>query len=93
MSATLTAEQPVRYPPGDLATWIFILAELAVFAILDLLPFPACGARYGDSGGGGAEDAPRRLFRERTGMETGGVYWHMVDLVWLILFPLVYVMR
>ncbi|MCG8068730.1 MAG: cytochrome c oxidase subunit 3 family protein, partial [Sedimenticola sp.] len=20
-------------------------------------------------------------------------YWHMVDLVWLILFPLVYVMR
>lgn len=65
MSATLTAEPPVRYPPGDLAIWIFILAELAVFAILDLLPFPACGARYGDSGGGGAEDAPRRLFRER----------------------------
>lgn len=30
---------------------------------------------------------------EHTGMETGGVYWHMVDLVWLILFPLVYVMR
>ena len=22
-----------RYPPGDLAIWIFILAELAVFAI------------------------------------------------------------
>ena len=30
---------------------------------------------------------------EHTGVETGGVYWHMVDLVWLILFPLVYVMR
>jgi len=28
-----------------------------------------------------------------TGVETGGAYWHMVDLVWLILFPLVYVMR
>ncbi len=27
------------------------------------------------------------------GMETGASYWHMVDLVWLILFPLVYVMR
>ena len=27
------------------------------------------------------------------GMETGGSYWHMVDMVWLILFPLVYVMR
>ncbi len=30
---------------------------------------------------------------EHTGMETGASYWHMVDLVWLILFPLVYVMR
>lgn len=28
-----------------------------------------------------------------TGLETAGAYWHMVDLVWLILFPLVYVMR
>lgn len=30
---------------------------------------------------------------EYTGVETGASYWHMVDLVWLILFPLVYVMR
>lgn len=28
-----------------------------------------------------------------TGVETGASYWHMVDLVWLILFPLVYVIR
>ena len=27
------------------------------------------------------------------GMETGASYWHMVDLVWIILFPLVDVMR
>jgi len=27
------------------------------------------------------------------GVETGASYWHMVDLVWIILFPLVYVMR
>jgi len=27
------------------------------------------------------------------GMETGASYWHMVDLVWIILFPLIYVMR
>lgn len=27
------------------------------------------------------------------GIETGGVYWHMVDLVWVILFPLIYIMR
>ena len=30
---------------------------------------------------------------EHTGVETGASYWHMVDLVWLILFPLVYVMK
>lgn len=27
------------------------------------------------------------------GIESGAAYWHMVDLVWLVLFPLVYVMR
>lgn len=25
--------------------------------------------------------------------ETAGVFWHMVDLLWLVLFPLVYVLR
>lgn len=30
---------------------------------------------------------------EHTGVETGASYWHMVDLVWLILFPLIYIMR
>ena len=30
---------------------------------------------------------------EHHGMETGASYWHMVDLVWIVLFPLVYVMR
>jgi nitric oxide reductase NorE protein len=30
---------------------------------------------------------------DHTGVETGASYWHMVDLVWLILFPLIYVMR
>ncbi|HCA27569.1 MAG TPA: cytochrome-c oxidase [Betaproteobacteria bacterium] len=28
-----------------------------------------------------------------TGVETGASYWHMVDLVWIILFPLVYVVH
>lgn len=27
------------------------------------------------------------------GIESGASYWHMVDLVWIVLFPLVYVMR
>ncbi|MDO8768429.1 MAG: cytochrome c oxidase subunit 3 family protein [Burkholderiaceae bacterium] len=26
-------------------------------------------------------------------LETGAAFWHMVDLLWIILFPLVYVMR
>ncbi len=28
-----------------------------------------------------------------SGLESGVLYWHMVDLVWVVLFPLVYVMR
>ena len=31
--------------------------------------------------------------QEHRGVETGVSYWHMVDLVWIILFPLVYVIR
>jgi len=27
------------------------------------------------------------------GMETGASYWHLVDLLWIVLFPLVYIMR
>ena len=28
-----------------------------------------------------------------SGLESGVLYWHMVDLVWVVLFPLVYVIR
>lgn len=31
--------------------------------------------------------------QDYVGVETGASYWHMVDLVWIILFPLVYVIR
>ncbi len=27
------------------------------------------------------------------GVETGASYWHMVDLVWIVLFPMVYIIR
>ncbi|MDF1643179.1 MAG: cytochrome c oxidase subunit 3 family protein [Pseudomonadales bacterium] len=30
---------------------------------------------------------------DHDGVETGASYWHMVDLVWIILFPLVYIIR
>ena len=31
--------------------------------------------------------------QEHTGVETGASYWHMVDLIWIVLFPLVYLVR
>ena len=31
--------------------------------------------------------------RQHAGVDTGASYWHMVDLVWVILFPLVYVIH
>ena len=37
------------------------------------------------AGGYSAED--------HIGVETGASYWHMVDLVWIVLFPLVYLVR
>jgi len=27
------------------------------------------------------------------GLETGASYWHMVDLLWIVLFPLIYIVR
>ena len=27
------------------------------------------------------------------GLETGASYWHMVDLLWIVLFPLIYILR
>ena len=27
------------------------------------------------------------------GLESGASYWHMVDLLWIVLFPLIYIMR
>jgi nitric oxide reductase NorE protein len=29
---------------------------------------------------------------QRSGFESGVLYWHMVDLIWVVLFPLVYVL-
>lgn len=31
--------------------------------------------------------------KDHFGIESGASYWHMVDLVWIVLFPLVYVIR
>jgi len=192
--STQPADRPSAYPPGDLAIWIFILAELLVFAVffaayaftrlnhvelfnqyqatlnrdaalvntLALLTSsyfvirgvvaaregdnPLCArwlwaavgmgalflvvktAEYAHHIGAGVSLSTNTFYmfylsltffhfmhvilgmvilaavavkagrggysvEEHTGVETGASYWHMVDLVWLILFPLVYVMR
>ena len=30
---------------------------------------------------------------DHRGLETGASYWHMVDLLWIVLFPLIYIIR
>jgi len=30
---------------------------------------------------------------DHSGMETGASYWHLVDLLWIVLFPLIYIIR
>ncbi len=42
-----------------------------------------------------AERCRRRAYRpdDYGGLESGVLYWHMVDLVWVLLFPLVYVLN
>ncbi|MHC8401029.1 cytochrome c oxidase subunit 3 family protein [Pseudomonas sp. MDT1-17] len=41
-----------------------------------------------------AERCRRGLYdaNKRSGFESGVLYWHMVDLIWVMLFPLVYVL-
>ena len=42
-----------------------------------------------------AERCRRRLYSASnpSGLESGVLYWHMVDLIWVVLFPLVYVLN
>ncbi|MCQ4240210.1 cytochrome c oxidase subunit 3 [Stutzerimonas stutzeri] len=42
-----------------------------------------------------AELCRRRAYnaQKHAGMESGVLYWHMVDMVWVLLFPLVYVLN
>jgi nitric oxide reductase NorE protein len=35
---------------------------------------------------------PELSERQRTMCETGGIFWHMVDLLWVVLFALFYLL-
>lgn len=41
-----------------------------------------------------AEGCRRRRYgaQQHSGLESGVLYWHMVDLVWVVLFPVVYIL-
>ena len=87
--------QPVRPPqlalddqrrvkvlsPGMLVAKRFFRNKLALIGLVILIAMWN-GARQG-----------RYRPGDMNGLETGAAYWHMVDLVWLILFPLVYVIH
>lgn len=60
-------------------TGFHFLHVLAAIVVLAILTFTN---RHGDCD-------PDRLHS----LETGGAFWHMVDLLWIVLFPLVYLMR
>ncbi|MCB1895722.1 MAG: cytochrome c oxidase subunit 3 family protein [Zoogloeaceae bacterium] len=60
-------------------TFFHFMHVILGMVVLVVLAFGASRGRYG----------PGRM----NGLESGAAYWHMVDLVWLVLFPLVYVLH
>lgn len=60
-------------------TFFHFMHVVMGMAILAVVTYKAYAGRYSAA--------------NHTGVETGGSYWHMVDLVWIILFALVYVIH
>ena len=62
-----------------LLTGFHFLHVIAAMMFLALLLFRTLRGAYGS--------------QDVHALESGGAFWHMVDLLWIVLFPLVYVMR
>lgn len=62
-----------------LLTGFHFLHVLAAMVFLSILWVKTRAGRYGS--------------HDHHALETGAAFWHMVDLLWIVLFPLVYVMR
>ncbi len=60
-------------------TFFHFMHVVMGMAILAVVAYKAYAGRYGAA--------------DHAGVETGASYWHMVDLVWIILFTLVYVVH
>jgi nitric oxide reductase NorE protein len=65
--------------------YYFILTGLHLLHVLGGCAMLMIFARMARRGAFG----PQRL----AVLESGGIYWHMVDLLWILLFPLLYLMR
>lgn len=62
-----------------LLTGFHFFHVLAAMIFLTILKVQTLRGRYGSE--------------DHHALETGGAFWHMVDLLWIVLFPLIYVMR
>ncbi len=62
-----------------LLTGFHFFHVLAAMVFLAILLVKTLQGRYGS--------------HDHHALETGGAFWHMVDLLWIVLFPLIYVMR
>ena len=62
-----------------LLTGFHFFHVLAAMVFLAILTAQTLRGRYGPD--------------DVSALETGGAFWHMVDLLWIVLFPLIYVMR
>jgi nitric oxide reductase NorE protein len=63
----------------------FLLTGFHLLHVLLGMLILAFMARKLQRGGYGPKDA--------VGLETGACYWHMVDLLWIVLFPVVYIIH
>jgi len=70
---------------GDFFMYYFILTGIHLIHVMIGIALLAYFRAKAKSGFSSAND---RLF-----LESGACYWHMVDLLWIVLFPLLYLMR
>lgn len=62
-----------------MATGLHLLHVLIGMSFIGLLLFRAVKGRYNEENFGG--------------VEVGGLYWHIVDIIWIFLFPLLYLLK
>ncbi len=67
---------PMYFTIYFLTTGLHALHVIIGMSVLIVLTFKTANGRFSS--------------KYYTGLELGGLYWHLVDLVWIFLFPLLY---